>query len=456
MRPQPPRPGLPRHPALPTALARAPRPAPARPIPRLLPVLTAATLALAACSGTSPTPDPSTTASSPAASASPSAGNTPEVVDIWADPTLVPAIIRAGATFRAATGLQVNVEPKPAAQIRTDLQTLGPQGKGPDLFVGNSEWVGAMLDLGLIAPVDLGAQSAQFRPVSVQAFTSAGQVYGVPFTTENVALLRNTTLAPDLPADVEAMAKKGLSLKKDKKVDLPIALPVGPTGDAQSWYPLYSGSGGYIFPLGPDGSYTTDSVGVGEEGSIRAAQNLAALADDGAIAADVTLVDATTAFAERRSAYLIAGQAAARAATTAGVPFSVEPVPGFASTSQPLSRSLVSSQGYQLSAFARDAAAAKDFLSRIAMTTQAMDDLGAASELPPAWATSYAKAAASNPVVRGFGSVADASDPAPNLAVMDQVWPILDQAELDLLDGASPKSTMTDAGAQIQAIVDSQ
>lgn len=447
-----PRPGrlsLPRARRRPTSTAALRKPFPA------LALLAAATVTLTACSGGSPsaTPTPSS-ASSAGSPANP--GNTAEVVDIWADPVLVPAIIRAGATFRAATGVEVKVEAKPAGQIRTDLQTLGPQGKGPDLFIGNSVWVGSMVDLGLVAPVDLGAMAGQFRPISVRAFTSAGQIYGVPFTTENVALLRNTTLAPNLPADVEGMAKTGLALKKDEKVDLPIALPVGTTGDAQSWYPLYSGSGGYIFPLGQDGSYTTDSVGVGEEGSIRAAENLAELADDGAIADDVTLVDATSAFAQGRTPFLIAGQAAAKAAAAAGVTFSVEAVPGFASTSQPLSRSLVSSQGYLLSAFARDAAAARDFLDRAAMTTQAMDDLEAASELPPAWSTSYAKASAANPIVRGFGSVADVSDPAPNLAIMDQVWPILDQAELDVLDGDSPKSTMTEAGEQIQGIVDSQ
>jgi maltose-binding protein MalE len=90
------------------------------------------------------------------------------------------------------------------------------------------------------------------------------------------------------------------------------------------------------------------------------------------------------------------------------------------------------------------------------MTTQAMEDLFSVSLQAPAWSASYAKAAAVDPIVQGFGAVADVSDPAPNLVVMDQVWPILDQAELDILDGESPEESMKDAGAQIQGIVDSQ
>lgn len=412
---------------------------------RTMVVLAAAMLSLSACGGGDP--------SGQASSAPPAASPSTESLLIWADPTLVPAVQELAASHTAATGTPVKVESIDTGTMVGQLQSLAPQGKGPDLFLGRSEWVGSLSDQGLLAPVEVAAQESQFRAISIDAFTYGQKVYGVPFATENVALLRNTDLAGLPPESIEEMAEKGLALKKDKQVDVPIALPIGPDGDAYHWYPLYSASGGYIFGQDIDGGYTTESIGVGEAGSIRAAVDLSRLADQRAIDPDLTLEQSITAFAEGRTAYLIAGPDAVAPAQAAGVPFVVEAIPGFASTTRPLSQSLVTADGYMLSAFARGATQARDFLARTAMTTRAMDTLYAAGRQVPAWTASYATAS-SDAVIKGFGKVADASVPNPNLAVMDQVWQILDAAEVEVLGGAPAKATMRAAGDEVQAAVD--
>ncbi len=202
-----------------------------------------------------------------------------------------------------------------------------------------------------------------------------------------------------------------------------------------------------------EGGYTTESIGVGEAGSIRAAEELSKLADQKAIDPGLTLEASIAAFPEGRTAYLIAGPEAVAPAQAAAVPFVTEAIPGFASSTRPLNQSLVIADGYTVSAFARSATQARDFLSRTAMTTQAMDALFAAGPQVPAWTASYA-AVSSDAVIKGLGQVADASVPKPNLAVMDQVWQILDRAEIEVLDGAPAKSTMKAAGDELQAAVD--
>jgi maltose-binding protein MalE len=408
----------------------------------------AAVALLGACGGGQPATQPSASIGSTTA---PSSGATSLL--IWADPTLAPAVEQLAAAHTAATGVAVTVEPVATSTILATLPALAPAGQGPDLFMGRSEWVGALTDRGLLAPVDISVQEPQFRPVALDAFTYQQKVYGVPVATENVALFRNTELAQTPPESIEEMATTGLALAEDDKVDVPIALPVGPAGDAYHWYPLYSASGGYIFGQDIDGGYTTESMGVGEPGSVRAAKDLAELAEQEAIDADLTLTGAITAFADGRTAYLIAGPEAVAQARAAQVPFTVEAIPGFASTTRPLSQSLVSAPGFMLSAFARNAALARDFLSTTAMTTKAMDTIFAASQQVPAWNASYTSAA-TDAVIKAFGQVADSSVPNPNLAVMDQVWPILSQAEVDIIEGEPPARTMEAAGAAIQAAVD--
>ncbi|MEK8228608.1 extracellular solute-binding protein [Oerskovia sp. M15] len=50
------------------------------------------------------------------------------------------------------------------------------------------------------SPLELGDKASEFEEVSIQAFTQDGQVYGLPYAIENIALIRNTALAPAAPA----------------------------------------------------------------------------------------------------------------------------------------------------------------------------------------------------------------------------------------------------------------
>ena len=409
--------------------------------------IVAAGLLLAACGSGGEVADPSASAS---ASGAPSASSS---ILIWSDPAHAEALKASAAAHQKATGVEVLVQTvgTDLTKIRDDITTLAPQGQGPDLFVGQSDWVGRLADYGLLAPVDLSTRASSFRPVSVSGFTYQARTYGVPFATENLALFRNTALAPAVPESIDVMARDGLELKdKDDQV-LPIALPVGPQGDAYHWYPFYSAAGGRIFGLDTQGGYTADELEVGKPGSIEAAKRLATLTDDGALDKDTTLDEALTAFTSGRSPYLISGPWSVDAVRQAGVPFVVEAVPGFDSVLASRSQAMVTSQGLMQSAFARNAAGAQEYLATTAMTTEVMSALAAPGGLSPAWTDSYASA---DPVVKGFGDYADSSAPMPNLAEMDQVWPALSQAEVDVMSGENPTKTMKAAGLDIQSAID--
>ena len=69
--------------------------------------------------------------------------------------------------------------------------------------------------------------------------------------------------------------------------------------------------------------------------------------------------------------------------------------------------------------------------------------------LAPAWLDSYS-ASRPTPSSKASADYADTSAPMPNLAEMDQVWPALSQAEVDVMAGENPAKTMKAAGREIQ------
>ena len=106
-------------------------------------------LLLTACGwvATSPTRPPVPARGEPSAASS---------ILIWSDAAPhAPALQASAAAHLRQTGVEVLVQTVAASltKIRDDIATLAPQGQGPDLFVGQSDWVGRLADYGLLAPV---------------------------------------------------------------------------------------------------------------------------------------------------------------------------------------------------------------------------------------------------------------------------------------------------------------
>lgn len=421
---------------------------------RIAAAMTVAVGLLAACG--SGAGDPASSASA-SASAGPESTGAAASVLIWTDPDHAAALQASAADHGQATGVEVVVATigEDLADLRAEVATLAPQGLGPDLFVGRSEWVGSLVESGLVAAQDASRTAGSFRAVAVNGFQYSGRQYGVPFATDNIALVRNTDLAKRAPKSIDQMARLGLALAETTKQRvLPIALPVGSGGDALHWYPLYSAAGGALFGRDSRGGYTSDEVEVGQPGSVAAARQLAALTRDGAVDERTTEADAVAAFTSGRSPYLIAGPAVIDAVRESGVPFVVEAVPGFSDVLASRSQALVSSLGILSSSFSRNSSGAQQYLATTLRTTEVMSALAAPGGLGPAWRLSYDEVAAADPVVEGFGAYADDSVAIPNLPGTDDVWPVLGEAEVEVMTGSPPAATMKTAGRSIQREVD--
>ncbi|WP_418276556.1 sugar ABC transporter substrate-binding protein [Isoptericola jiangsuensis] len=381
----------------------------------------ATTLALSACSTGSETPadEPADTGASADAEA-PSG----DPLTIWVDETRQAAVEAAAADFTAETGTEVELVQKNFDEIRADFVAQVPTGEGPDITVGAHDWLGGLLSNGVVAPVELGDKAGEFEDVAVQAFTADGQVYGLPYAVENIALIRNTALAETAPAtwDDAVAAGEGAGTK------YPILIQTGAEGDPYTYYPFQTSFGAPVFEQNDDGSYTSEIAMGGENGEAYA-QWLAEQGDAGTLSTDMTYDIAVEAFANGESPFIIGGPWMLEQVSDLDLVIDPVPAPG----DQP-AQPFVGVAGFYLSAQSDNPLVANDFLVNFMATEEAQTALYEAGGRPPAL-TAAADAAAGDLLVAGFRNVGADAVPMPSIPAMDSVWAFWGVTEANILSG---------------------
>ena len=370
-------------------------------------------LALAACSGTS---------TSAKTTAPIKGGN----LTIWVDETRQPAVKAAAATFEKETGSKVTLVVKNYDDIRTDFGAQVPTGKGPDITVGAHDWLGQMVANGLVAPIELGDKTKDFEPVAISAFTQDKQVYGLPYAIENVALIRNTALAPKAPATwddaIAASTAAGTKYKMLVQMD-------GIKGDPYTAYALQTSFGAPVFKQNADGSYSKNLALGGAPGEafakFLAAQGAAKVLDP-AITYDI----AVAAFAAGQSPYIIGGPWMLEKFTS--LKLAIDPIP---SAGGKPAQPFVGVQGFYINAKSKNTLLANDFLVNFMSTKDAQMALYKAGNRPPAL-LSAATAASADPITAGFRKVGKDAVPMPSIPEMDKVWSFWGVTEGSIVTGA--------------------
>ncbi|WP_336922069.1 sugar ABC transporter substrate-binding protein [Aquipuribacter sp. SD81] len=398
---------------------------------------------------------PSEAASEPAAEPSAEGSEAPiERADadlvIWTDDTRAPILQEIGDDFGAAEGLTVAVQQLDFGAIRDNLISRGPVGEGPDIIVGAHDWLGQLVTNGAVAPLELGDAEGDFQDVAVEALSYEGVTYGLPYAVENVALFRNTELAPEAPADFQAMLDEGQALVDAGEADLPLALQVGDAGDVYHFYPIQTSFGSQIFGQNDDGSYNADDLQIDNEGGIAFAEQLAEWGQSGVLNADVTFDIAQEAFANGRAPYAISGPWNVEPFQAGGVDFVVEEIP---SAGGEPAVPFVGVQGFMVSAYAENPLVANDFVLNYLGTEDVARELYETGQRPPAYQSVFDEVS-SDPIIAGFGEYGATGQPLPNIPAMDSVWGDYGNAQRDILLGnGEPATLVTDAAERIRAAI---
>ena len=298
--------------------------------------------------------------------------------------------------------------------IRRRMVEQAPLGAGADLFLGSHESLGDLVAANLLEPIDLGTRAEDYLAAGLEAFSSGGRLYGLPYSLEAVALYRNTALAPDAPATFEDLL--AVCDELGDAIDRCLAIPAG---DAYYNYAFLASPGGYIFGYDPAAGYDLADIGIDNEGAVAGATFLDGLVATGYLDGSVDYGTMTRLFFEGRAAFMWTGPWAvpdADDAVAAGT------LPGYAVSPLPQilgheAIPMVRAQGFMVNAFSERKDLALEFLLDYLATPEVMAALYEADPRPPASAAAL-EALAGDPDAQAFAASAAAGRPIPNVPEM--------------------------------------
>lgn len=401
-------------------------------------VAVAAAMTLAACGGTAEEPT-----AAPEPTVEPEAPEASGTLTIWVDETRQAAVESAAVSFEEENGVDVEVVLKNFEDIRPDFNAQVPTGEGPDITVGAHDWLGELTANGVVAPIEIADIADQFETVAIEAFTYDGQVYGLPYAVENIALIRNTELAPEAPTTWD----EAVAMGEEAGTEYPILIQMGENGDPYHMYPLQTSFGAPVFTQNEDGSYSAELALGGEPGTAFAQW----LSEQGGAGVLDTAVDydiAVAAFANGESPFLIGGPWTLD--SFGDLDLAVDPIP---SAGGEPAQPFVGVQGFYVSARSENALLANDFLVNYMATEAAQVALYEAGARPPALIAA-ADTASADPITAGFREVGAEAVPMPSIPEMGAVWEFWGVTEAQIVGGADPAATWEKMVSDIQGALD--
>ncbi|GCD21157.1 extracellular solute-binding protein [Cellulomonas algicola] len=377
---------------------------------RSIPVVAATlglALTLAACSGSS-----GETTDDASESSAANAGT----LTVWVDDTRSGPVKEVATTFEKEKGVTVKLVQKDFGDIRDDFISQAPTGQGPDVIVGAHDWLGKLVQNGVVAPIELGDKAEDFLPVSTQAMSYEGTLYGLPYSVENIALVKNKDLVPDAtPASFDELVAQAKAagtqysvlIQQDEK-----------TGDPYHMYPLQTSFGAPVFGTDADGAYDASQLAMDSDGGRAFAAYVAKLGAEGVLNTSLSGDVAKEAFINGQAPYMITGPWNVGDFVSAGINVGIEKVPS--AGGQP-SQPFVGVQGFFISAKSKNALLANEFVVNYLGTKDVQLAMYEAGGRAPALQSALDEIG-DDPIVGGFAEVGKDGVPMPSIPAMDTVW----------------------------------
>ena len=374
----------------------------------------------------------------------PAIANTPTLL-VWVDSARSATFKPSVDAWAKANGVTVTLTGKDFGTVRDAMKTAVPAGTGPDLLIGAAhDWTGSLAAAGVLRPITVSsATSASLATNATQAFLFAGKQYGLPFYTENVALVRNLKKAPKAPTT-------GAQIKNGE-------LQIGYSatgGDPYHFYAVQSSFGAPVFERTSKG--WTSTLGMDTAAGTKFAQYLATKGEKFFAKAGKGWDDMNCDIKSGKVKYWITGPWAVSSiengnskCTTKSVinkDFAVSAIPSFGG--KPAQQFMGAKGGFIANSPSTDVVNATQLLTYLAGKDAGISYFNIDSFSP---ANKAALVVASNdPVIRAFAAAGTRAVPMPNIVAMDSVWDKWGKTEAKLLTGKSTNpaadwKAMTDA-----------
>lgn len=354
---------------------------------------------------------------------------------IWADSHRSDRLELFTSDFLSTHQVTAAFNTPPIERMQDDFIAAVVAGESPDLLLGPHDWIGNLVERGLLDPIPLPFERrAAFVDRAIEAMTYRGKVYGLPYAADSVALVRNVDLAPHAPATFEDMLAHGRSLCAEGRTREPLTIQVG-TGDGFHIYPLFTSAGGNIFAHTPSGTWDR-SVIMGE-GTAAAFRRISELGHSGEaiLRLDVDRWAALALFSQGETPYLVCPPWAIRPARDAGVRLAVSPVPPF--TGGAPARSLVAVNGLFLPSAGRNKTVVRELVLDSLTRMDVAEALYQSQPRPPALAAAAERFYAVNADTDVYRHQFENSELIPSGADVASMWANFHKAEVDLVSGGN-------------------
>ncbi len=335
---------------------------------------------------------------------------------VWVDDTRSGPVKKVAEAFEADTGVTVKFVQKDFGKIRDDFISQVPTGQGPDIIVGAHDWLGKLVQNGVVAPIELGDKAGDFLDVSIDAMTYEGTLYGLPYSVENIGLVRNNALVTEpTPDTFDALVEQAKAVGTENSV---LIQQDETTGDPYHLYPLQTSFGAPVFATDDTGAYDGSQLAMDTEQGRAFAAYVGKLGAEGVLKTTISGDIAKEAFLQGKAPYMISGPWNVGDFVDAGMDVSIEPIPSAGGgESQPF----VGVQGFFISAKSENALLANEFVVNYLGTEDVQLELYEAGGRAPALSAAVDKIA-DDPVVAGFAEVGKNGVPMPSIPAMDSVW----------------------------------
>jgi maltose-binding protein MalE len=367
-----------------------------------------------------------------------------EALTLWVyDDGRIPILTELGAEFEEEFGVSVTVEAVDLAELRNQM-LLGVEGNGPDLAIIPHDNLGALVENGAVAPVDIGDKTSEYLPASLEGFTYDGALMGLPLAIENIGFFYNTDLVETPPATWEDVREVGAALVDSGDVEVAIGLP----DLTYNSYPIYTSYGGYIFGQDAEGQFTPDDIGMTNEGMVEGLTYITSLVDEGLAAENVDWEATHVQFETGASAFIMTGPWAINRFQDAGVPYAIAPFPAAEEGGEP-GYPFLGVQGLIVNANSDQLLLAQAFASEKIATEDSMRRIFEAEPRPSAWASVFELADDAD--TQAFNAAGVDAVPMPSIPEMGFVWdPWVNAGTLAISGELEPAAALEQAVEQIE------
>jgi maltose/maltodextrin transport system substrate-binding protein/arabinogalactan oligomer/maltooligosaccharide transport system substrate-binding protein len=414
---------------------------------RICTLILLSALVLSACgTAATPTAAPTEAVVEPTQAPEPTAPPAPSAtLRIWADDTRTPILQGLADQFLADYNVALVVEDLGVVQdIRSQVLIAVPAGEGPDIYIGVHDWLGALVESGLAAPIDLGDKAAEFVPSTLDAFTyTDGLLYGVPYATENLGFFYNTDLVPEPPTTWDQVLEIGRTLKAAGTVQYAIAIGGDPGYNS---LPMQTAFGGYVFGRDESGAWNPDDIGLASEGEIAAVTWMRQAVEEGLMPETTDYDTNHSLFETGQIPFLMAGPWALDRIRASGVPYAV--ATSFPDSGVPF----LGVQGFFVNPYSENVLLAQAFLTDYIATDEVMQELQETGNRPSAFTSVLAME--DDPDLAAMGQAGVEAMPMPNIPEMGSVWGAWNAGITIAITGQeTPEVAMTDATQQIRDLI---